>query len=917
MTSYVSTTQNPIYTAFPSNANIDLSASISLNWPTQFQDVNQVVANFMQFNCTAPGCVVTMPDASQGSAGFGSIFTNTGNVSFTVNAFGGASLFTVAVGDSYSIHLTKNDSTAGTWIVSPFGSSGPVVFSVDAVSSTPNLTVAGGPITTSGTFTFNVGADLLGLTSFSNGTGIPTRTAANTWALRTMAGTLNQIIVTNPSGISGNPTLSLASTITGINSITSGNIRVTGNTISATSLNGNINLAPEITGPTTFGEVVVSSSLRITADNFLKLSNPSNTNYLGLKAGNRTTTFDYILPTTDPVAGQMLGCISVATGQAALGFVNVPTFPGSSALNSIARFSDAVGSLEDSPLYVDDLGNLTGVNTIAVGNIDIISNIISSPTDNAIVIAPNGLNEVWVEAPLGVRDGDSLKLYKTGDANYFGLRGNTASAVNITMQMPAVAALTGQVLAALSPTEFEWADAALVLGPTTANHVPKFDDTLGTLKDSGIIIDASDNVTGALSFATNSLHLNNTLNTQSINHSAPTALASSYNVIWPTTIASDNQLLAVTDVTGTTVTTAWANSFTSNPNLLVNGDFGVWQRDVSFTSTSLYYKNNNGSANADQWRVQSDGNNIVDITRVTGNSGTLMDTAYAWRATVVTANKKFGISQFIDNVTSASLNGKTLSLSFSAYSSTLSNLRVSIIAWTDTGFAITNPIVSAWGAAGTNPTLGLGWSYLSPSTNLALTSTPTLYKKEGITVGSGITNIGVFIWLDDATASVGNTLTIGPVKLEESVIATPFASEPFDDNIARCEYFFQKSCPYETPVMTVTDGSNAYPNLEYIPFLNPGPNIANEAAYAKVNFSRKMRTPTNFQIVIYPCVDPTNTERCSTYDYSTDYAFGSAIVDTTSLWDGLGFIIRNYSGADLVVDAGKTVTLSWFIDCCL
>lgn len=51
--------------------------------------------------------------------------------------------------------------------------------------------------------------------------GILSRTALNTTVARTITGTSNQITVTNGDGVSGNPTLSLPATITGLTSVTS------------------------------------------------------------------------------------------------------------------------------------------------------------------------------------------------------------------------------------------------------------------------------------------------------------------------------------------------------------------------------------------------------------------------------------------------------------------------------------------------------------------------------------------------------------------------------------------------------------------------------------------------------------------------------------------------------------------------
>ena len=60
--------------------------------------------------------------------------------------------------------------------------------------------------------TFALTNDLAALEGLAS-TGIPARTATDTWALRTITGTASQVTVTNGDGVSGNPTLSLPDSI--------------------------------------------------------------------------------------------------------------------------------------------------------------------------------------------------------------------------------------------------------------------------------------------------------------------------------------------------------------------------------------------------------------------------------------------------------------------------------------------------------------------------------------------------------------------------------------------------------------------------------------------------------------------------------------------------------------------------------
>lgn len=74
------------------------------------------------------------------------------------------------------------------------------------------ITVSGGPITDSGTITLALADDLLALEGLGS-TGFAVRTAANTWAQRTLLGTANQVIVSDGDGVSGPPRFSLPQNI--------------------------------------------------------------------------------------------------------------------------------------------------------------------------------------------------------------------------------------------------------------------------------------------------------------------------------------------------------------------------------------------------------------------------------------------------------------------------------------------------------------------------------------------------------------------------------------------------------------------------------------------------------------------------------------------------------------------------------
>lgn len=418
MTSYTNIFNGNVVQPTPiSYIEINLNENLVLSWSTQFQDTNLAVSTIIDAVPTTNGFTLTMPDATQTSVGQSVLINNPTTFSFTLLKNDGSTLANIAATTINYFYLIDNTTTGGTWRNVPFGGGYTAVTSVNAVSDNPNITVTGGPITTTGTFTFNLNDDLLALTSFGNNTGLAVRTAVDTWNLATLVGTINQITVTNGSGVAGNPTFSLASNISGVNSIIVGNLSLTANTISSTNLNGNIALAPNGTG-----QAAISNG------NPLAFYDAANTNYISFSAGNITQNFSFIWPTVAPTSGQVLGY----TGTNQLGWASVSTFGGPSTVNAIARFSNTGGSLTNSGVLLDNSNNITGSNSIGVGSIglgQVNANTISTTNANGnLNIECNGSGELTVFNNITLRTGNNLKFYNAGNTAYNFLNGANAIA---------------------------------------------------------------------------------------------------------------------------------------------------------------------------------------------------------------------------------------------------------------------------------------------------------------------------------------------------------------------------------------------------------------------------------------------------------------------------------------------------------
>lgn len=230
--------------------------------------------------------------------------------------------------------------------------------------------------------------------------------------------------------------------------------------------------------------------------------------------------------------------------------------------------------------------------------------------------------------------------------------------------------------------------------------------------------------------------------------------------------------------------------YTRDHNILINGDFRVAQRGTTFTSATTP-ANNDDTYLLDRWVLLSDGNDAADVSQETTTVPT--GSYAALKLDVETANKKFGILQIVEARDAKAIIGGTCSLSFKARvtGSTISRIRAGVLAWSSTADTVTSDVVSAWGAAGTNPTLVSNWTFENvPADLTALTTSYQTYTIENISIDTAsCTNVAVFIWTDDVTMDVGDFLYIADVQLEPSPVATNFKRIPYSEMLRGCQRF--------------------------------------------------------------------------------------------------------------------------------
>lgn len=224
-------------------------------------------------------------------------------------------------------------------------------------------------------------------------------------------------------------------------------------------------------------------------------------------------------------------------------------------------------------------------------------------------------------------------------------------------------------------------------------------------------------------------------------------------------------------------------------NAIINGCFRVAQQGTSFTSATTP-ANSDDTYLLDNWILLSDGNDIVDVSRVVR---TTPNGSYAeCKLEVETANKQFGILTILEAKDSARYIGQTVSLSFKARMAAADDnthsLKAVILSWSSTADSVTSDVVDAWGAT---PTYVANWTAENTPASQTLTTTEQTFTVEGVVIDTASTkNIAVFIFCDQTDGAIDDAVIITDVQLELGSVATPFEFRPIHQEIVLCSRYF-------------------------------------------------------------------------------------------------------------------------------
>lgn len=259
-------------------------------------------------------------------------------------------------------------------------------------------------------------------------------------------------------------------------------------------------------------------------------------------------------------------------------------------------------------------------------------------------------------------------------------------------------------------------------------------------------------------------------------------------------------------------------------NRLINGQFSIDQRNAGVDTVVA-----DAAYGPDRWKMLGEDS----LGKLKAKDTTVGGGRFNLALTCVTANKKYGVIQFIEGINCKDLRGKTviLTANLSVSNTRLGNIKMGIIEWTSTEDSLTSDPISTWNGDGTTPTLATNFTFKNTPANLSVTTTPTAYSVTA-TLGTTFTNLAVFIWNDDQAYTASDIVYITDVQLETGSLATPYEARLIGTELALCQRYYQifRLTGQIKGISGVSGSGNAVDSYFSFPQMRTTPTLTNDAA---------------------------------------------------------------------------------------
>ncbi len=527
----------------------------------------------------------------------------------------------------------------------------------------------------------------------------------------------------------------------------------------------------------------------------------------------------------------------------------LPAVNSAALVTSLTGVPTWLGPLTDGQIIIGDTGGIPVAATLTQGSGVTITN---GPGTITISAAGSGgtVTAVTASSPLAssggstpdisltgvvseIHGGTNQSTYTTGDLLYASasntlskLAGNITTTKQYLSQTgngavsaaPAWATITGADITGAALTKVDDTNVTLSLGGTPATSllratsltlgwagtlgVTRGGTGLGTASQGDLLYGSASNTYSALAKDTNA--------TRYLSNQGTSNNPSWNQVNLANGVTGDLSVFHLNSGAGASASTFWSGngtwatpvvaglplSITGN-NMIVNGDFQVWQRGaggsavISVPASSTAYT-------ADRWQLATSANQACTVTQAAGA------TSGSYLAKVQRDSGQTGVSNltFVTSLTRSmciGAAGNTVTLSFKAkcganYSAAGNGLSVYVA--TGTGSTDTSELNTWTGQVLT-------------STGVTLTTSLQSFVYIPPALGSNVTQIAAaFFYAPVGTAGADDSFYVTDVQLEIAPAATNFQHLSFEQQLVRCLPFYQKSFPYDTvPAQNVAQGT--------------------------------------------------------------------------------------------------------------
>ena len=247
----------------------------------------------------------------------------------------------------------------------------------------------------------------------------------------------------------------------------------------------------------------------------------------------------------------------------------------------------------------------------------------------------------------------------------------------------------------------------------------------------------------------------------------------------------------------------------SNRNLIINGEFQVWQRGTSSSSV--------GYNTADRWRLHLSGASATASQGTFANGQTAVpgNPQFYMALNVTTGNDNAGLQYRHEGT--QQLNGEVYTLSFWAKSATPATMTVSSHSYDASADVDDDNTVSPSTFTPTS-------SWLKFTFKITHSSIPNLvaYANGDYTLMS--------IGQGSSTSTAAWKLDLALVQFEKGEQATPFEHRSFGDELQRCQRYHQRRSGTINTLLTSTAGTNRHVHLYFTTSMRAAPTVTGTAS---------------------------------------------------------------------------------------